>query len=442
MALFFSFPSRQFRIRFWLLFAALFFTQIVTVSAFASDPVLDWIAITNDTAISSATSPLVTSHALSLVSASVFDAVNGIERRYRPLHVRPDAPRHASAGAAAVQAAYAILIRLYPTLAPSLTMQRDASIAALSSSAGPKSIQAGMDWGQTVADAIWTYRLSDGFAPPPPPFLGVLGIVGAPTAVGIWRPTPLLNLPGAGPQFATMTPWVLKRASQFRLPPPYALTSTEYAADYNETKTMGAYSGSPRTSDQSELVLFWAGNTPLYWDRIASQISVSRSLTLSENAHLFALLNVTMTDAVIACWDVKYRYVFWRPITAIRGGDTDGNSATDPDSAWTPWLDFFPPGTPAHPEYPSGHSTVSGAAAAILAAAFGDDTPFMVTSDVRPGTRSFSSFSAVVSEIADARVFGGIHFRTSCVLGNALGQQVAEYVSAHAMRSDEDERGH
>src|SRR6201996_4511509 len=124
MALFFSFPSGKFRIRFWLLFAALFFTQIVTVSAFASDPVLDWIAITNDTAISSATSPLVTSHALSLVSASVFDAVNGIERRYRPLHVRPDAPRHASAGAAAVQAAYAILVKFYPALKPSLQVQR------------------------------------------------------------------------------------------------------------------------------------------------------------------------------------------------------------------------------------------------------------------------------------------------------------------------------
>jgi membrane-associated phospholipid phosphatase len=205
---------------------------------------------------------------------------------------------------------------------------------------------------------------------------------------------------------------------------------------------MGAYSGSPRTSDQSELALFWAGNTPLYWDRIASQISVSRSLTLSENAHLFALLNVTMTDAVIACWDVKYRYVFWRPITAIRAGDTDGNSATDPDTAWTPWLDFFPPGTPAHPEFPSGHSTVSGSAAAILAEIFGNDTPFTVTSDVRPGTRSFSSFSAAVAEIADARVFGGIHFRTSCVLGNALGQAVAEYVSTHAMRADEDGRDH
>jgi len=157
-------------------------------------------------------------------------------------------------------------------------------------------------------------------------------------------------------------------------------------------------------------------------------------LSLSENAHLFALLNVTMADAGIACWDSKYRYVYWRPITAIRLGDTDGNASTDPDAGWTPWLDALPSGTPAHPEYPSGHSTVSGSAAYILAAEFGDNTAVSITSEIRPGTtRSFPSFSAVVAEIADARVFGGIHFRTSCVRGNALGQSVAAYVSTHAM---------
>lgn len=254
-----------------------------------------------------------------------------------------------------------------------------------------------------------------------------------PAAVGAWRPTPLLNAPGAGPQFATMTPWVLLRPSQFRLPPPLALTSPEYAAEYNELKTMGSFSGSSRSADQSELALFWAGNTPLYWNRIASQIAAEQSLSLSQNAHLFALLNVTMADAAIACWDGKYRYVFWRPITAIRAGDTDGNPATDPDSTWTPWLDYFPSGTPAHPEYPSGHSTVSGAAASVLAAVFGDDTPFPVTSDVRPGTRAFPSFSAATAEIADARVFGGIHFRTSCLRGNTLGQTVADFISTHAL---------
>ena len=398
------------------------------------DPVLEWNAIMNDTVLAGGTNPLVTSRVVALVSASVFDAVNGIRPRYQSLHVKPAAPRHASQRAAAIQAAYAMLVDIYPAQIALLTAKRDASIGVISSGGNTKSIQAGVSWGQSVADSIWAWRQSDGFAPNPPPFLGVLGIVGTPPAVGAWRPTPMLNLPGAGPQFASMTPWVLRRPSQFRLPPPLALASAEYAADYNEIKVMGVFSGSGRSADQSELALFWAGNTPLYWNRITSQIATARSLSLSQNAHLFAMLNVTMADAAIACWDGKYRYVFWRPITAIREGDADGNASTDPDPNWTPWLDSLPSGTPAHPEYPSGHSTVSGSAAWVLGAAFGDDTPFTVISEVRPGTRSFPSFSAAVAEIADARVFGGIHFRTTCVRANLLGQAVADYISTHAMR--------
>jgi len=420
-----------------VLLGVLCIASSLAANAAAPDPVLQWNAIMNDTVMAAGTNPLLSTRVVALVSGSVFDAVNGINPRYQPLHVRPAAPRNASQRAAAIQAAYAMLIKIYPTQT-GLTTLRDNSITALGTTEHANSIQAGVAWGQTVADAIWAWRLTDGLGPAPPPFTGVLGIVGRPEAIGVWRPTPPLNAYGAGPQFATMTPWVLQRPSQFRLPPPNALTSPEYATDYNEIKTMGVYSGSARSADQSELALFWAGNTPLYWNRIASQISTERSLRLSENAHLFALLDVTMADAGIACWDGKYRYVFWRPITAIRAGDTDGNASTDPDPTWTPWLDFFSAGTPAHPEYPSGHSTVSGAAAAILASVFGDDTPFTVTSEVRPGTRAFPSFSAATAEIADARVFGGIHFRTSCIRGNALGQAVAGYVSSHAMRARED----
>lgn len=425
------FHGRPFMCLFVLM--ALSVAPALTTPAFASDAVLDWITIMNNSVLSAGVSPLVTTRVASEMSAAVFDAVNGIDPEYQPLVVKPAAPRHASRSAAAIQAAYAILIRFFPTNS-SLATQRDASIAALTGQSA-KSIQDGIAWGQTVADAIWAYRLTDGFAPPPPPFEGVLGIVGSPAAVGAWRPTPVANAPGAGPQFASMTPWILKRASQFRPAPPNALTSAEYAADYNEIKIMGVYSGSGRTDDQSELVRFWAGNALIDWDRIAAQISAQRSLSLGDNAHLYALLHVTMADAGIACWDAKYRYVYWRPITAIRAGDADGNPATDPDPAWIPWLDVQG-GTPPHPEYPSGHSTVSGSAAAILASIFGDDTPVTAISDVRPGTRSFPSLSAVTAEIADARVFGGIHFRISCIRGNALGQAVAAYVMTHAMRPD------
>src|SRR5690348_8211265 len=236
------------------------------VSATAPDPVLEWIDVMNTTVLAAGTAPNVTSRVVALVSASVFDAVNGIDPRFRPLLVRPNAPHHASQRAAAIQAAYVILFNLYPS--GTLTARRDASIAALTSTEKAESIAAGVAWGQTVADAIWALRLTDGFAPTPPPFLGVLGIVGTPGAVGFWRPTPLglpdqlPGNPGATPQIATMTPWVLTRPSQFRLSPPPALNSPEYAADLNELKSMGVYSGSGRSDDQSELALFWALNTP------------------------------------------------------------------------------------------------------------------------------------------------------------------------------------
>ena len=395
------------------------------------DPVLEWINVMNNTVLAGGTSPFASTRIAAMLSASVFDSVNGIDPRFQPLHVRPNAPSNASQRAAAIQAAFVILVDAYPVQRAALTMHRNASLATLALTENAQSIAAGVAWGQTVADAIWAWRLTDGNAPAPPPFEGVLGIVGTPAAVGYWRPTPPLNALGAGPQFATMTPWVLTRPSQFRLPPPYALNSAEFATDLNETKTMGALSGSPRTADQSELALFWQSNTSLTWNRIAAQVSAQRDLSFTENVRLFALMNVTMADAAIACWDSKYRYIFWRPITAIR----EGLTPADADPAWEPWLDFFKSGTPAHPEYPSAHASLSGAAAVVLASIFGDNTSFSVTSESRPGARAFSSFSSAVSEIADARVFGGIHFRTSCVRGNTLGSNVANFVSTHAMRS-------
>jgi len=398
-------------------------------TAAVPDPVLQWIGIMNTTVITGATTPLLTSRVVALVSASVFDAVNGIRPRYQSLHVRSKAPAFASQRAAAVQAAYAMLIKIYPTQIDSLTVQRDASMSGIASGESAKAIAAGIAWGQRVADSIWEWRLLDGISPAAPPYYGVASIATTPAAVGLWRPTPLLGVSGAAPQFASMMPWVLTRPGQFRLPPPLALTDPVYLADYNEVRTMGAFSTSPRSTDQSELALFWAGNTPLYWNRMAVQVATARSLSLSQNAHLFALLNVAMADAAIACWDTKYRFSFWRPITAIRDP-----SSPNPDPTWTPWLDFFPAGTPAHPEYPSGHSTVSGAAAFVLAAAFGDETAVTLTSEVRPGTRTFASFSSVLAEINDARVFGGIHFRTSCLRGNLLGQAVAHYILTHAMQ--------
>ena len=289
--------------------------------AATTDQVLEWIEVMNNTVLTAGTAPNVTGRVVALVSASVFDAVNGIDPRFRPLHVRPDAPHNASQRAAAIQAAYTILMNLYGTQqGATLTSEREASLAALALTEKPESIAAGVAWGQSVADAIWAWRLSDGFAPTPPPFFGVQSIAGTPKSIGFWRPTPSANAPGATPQLATITPWVLTRPSQFRLPPPLALNSPEYVADLNEVREMGSLSSTSRSSEQTEVALFWALNTPLAWNRVAAQLSARRGLSLTENAHLFAVLNVTLTDAITACWDSKYRYIFWRPVTAIRAG--------------------------------------------------------------------------------------------------------------------------
>jgi len=376
------------------------------------------------TALATQTSPLVTSRVAAIVQAAVFDAVNGFERRYTPIHVDRDAPRGASRRAAAIQAAYATLVALYPSQKDTLDAERTTSLEGITDDGDfedSRSIARGIAWGQSVADAILAWRSTDGFTPAPPPFVGG-------TAVGEWRPTPPGFLPGAVPQFATMTPWVLAAPWQFRPAGPAGLTSDQYAADFNEVKAIGSLTSSIRTAFQTEVAKFWNGNTPLFWNRIALTMAAKRHTSLSENARLFALLNLAMADAAIACWDAKYHYVFWRPITAIALADTDGNPATDPDPAWTPLLI-----TPNFPEYPSGHATVSPAAAVVLQTSFGDSGPFTLDSDVLPGVlHSFTSFAAAADEAFVARIYGGIHFRTSCRDGHNLGVAVGKSILANA----------
>jgi hypothetical protein len=361
-----------------------------------------------------------------MVHSAVFDAVNGVFKHYDSVHVPPEAPAGTSARAAAVQAAHDILVKLFPRQQPTLDTQLAASLAPLvddDDGSPGRSVERGLAWGQYVADQIWTWRSSDGFAAVLPPFVGG-------TDPGEWRPTPPAFAPGTNPQVAVMDTWVVASHSQFRPGGPPALQSSEYAEDYNEIKVMGSSDSNARTADQTQFSLFWAGNTIGFWNRTALQVVAPMDLSLLENARLFAQLNLALADAYICCWDAKYTYIFWRPITAIQLGDTDGNDATVADSTWTPLLP-----TPPFPEYPSGHSTTGGAAAAVLAAWFGDNIAFSITSETLPGiTRNFTSFSQSADELNDARVFAGIHFRTAVNVGRELGRQVAEFVLENALQ--------
>ena len=364
--------------------------------------------------------PPVSTREAALVSSAVFDSVNGIELRYTPIFVAPGAPRGASKRAAAVQAAYVILLARFPAQADDFVAKRTASLAAIGEEG--ESMRRGINWGQKVADKILLWRSMDGFSPPPPPYWGSL-------EEGKWRPTPPAFAPGLLPQLATMTPWAMRSPDQFRPAGPPALGSARYLADFNEVKLMGSANSPLRTEDETELCRFAADTSGTYvWNRLAIDLAAEDGYELSENAKLLATLNLAMADSVIACWDAKYHFELWRPITAIRLEDADGDGNPD-DPGWTPLIS-----TPPHPEYTSGHSSNYGAAATVLAAYFGEDTPFFLESQADPTrVRFYPNFSAAIDEVAKARVYAGIHFRTACDDAVAASSAIADYVMENLM---------
>jgi PAP2 superfamily len=356
-----------------------------------------------------------------IVQASVFDAVNGIVRQYTPYHVAPAAPAGASRAAAAAAAAHTALVALIPAQRPLFDAQLAATLAQISNDpAHPgQSVQRGLAWGTTVANDILAWRATDGFTTVPPPYA-----VG--TAPGDWQPTPPAFLgPPQAPlfrQFATMTPFALTSPAQFLPPGPPPLDSARWAQDLAEVQALGSATSTARTAEQTQTAVFWQADTPAaMWNRVADQLAQAGDLPLAQNARLLALTNIALADATIAVWNAKNTYNFWRPVTAIR-------ATSDP--AWTPLL-----ATPAFQEYPSAHSGVSSAAATVLASFYGNDTPFTVTSAGLPGVqRDFTTFSAAVQQVEDARIYAGFHFRFSCTDAATLGVRVARYVTSTLMQ--------
>ena len=391
-----------------------------------ADEVSDWNDHMLNAILTGKVGAAPASRLTAMVQSAVFDAVNGVYKQYTPLHVPAEAPPGASARAAAVQAAYGVLVKQFPPQQATLDSLRAASLAALDDDGDGvlgKSVERGLAWGQHVADEIWAWRSTDHFSPAPPPFLGSM-------ETGAWRPTLPGLLAGATPQLAYTVPFVIESPADFLPPGPFPLGSPEYATELIEVQTMGRQNAGLRTPDETFYCVFWTGNTPGFWNRAAVDVAEQHDLSLLQKARVLAAMNVAVADAVISCWNAKYTYVSWRPITAIPLADTDGNDATAAEPNWTPLVT-----TPNHPEYPSGHSSQSGAAATVLAAFFGDNSEFSLTSEVTPGvTRSYSSFNAAAEEAGNARVFGGIHFRKACTDGKAMGAQIAEYVLQNAFQ--------
>lgn len=348
-----------------------------------------------------------------IVETSVFDAVNGIERRYTPFHVTPDAPPGASRAAAAASAAYTALVALIPSQQSLFDQQLQSTLAQISDDpADPgQSVLRGLDWGQSVANAVLAWRASDGLNAVLPPY--IFG-----TSPGDYQPTPPLFGPPLFRQYAAMTPWALTAPFQFLPPGPPSLTSARWAQDLAEVQAYGSATSSLRTTWETETARFWQSDTPVaMWNRVADDLAESHDTTLTQNARVLALANIAMADAMIATFNAKNTYNFWRPVTAI---------AAAGDPTWSPLLP-----TPAFQEYPSAHSTVSSAPATVLAAFYGDDTPFTLTSANMAGvTRDFTSFTEAVRQVESARVWAGFHFRFSCEDGATLGTNVANWVLA------------
>jgi membrane-associated phospholipid phosphatase len=406
--------------------AGIFTLVFATATVVRADEVTDWEHIFLNATVTAGTAPFVVTRYAAILHAAVFDAVNGVNPKYAEVHVAPAAPPGASARAAAVMAAYTALINIYPAQKAIFDAALPGSLAGISSGAAAEhstSIQRGIEWGQSVANQILAFRANDGANAVLPPYTGGSG-------PGQWIPTPPAFAPGVGQVYATVTPWVMTSPSQFRPGPPPLLSSPIYTADFNETKTMGNITSTTRSADETLYAQFWQNSTVTwFWERVAISLSGQQNYSLSDNAHLLAVLSLAMADATIATFDAKYTYSFWRPVTAIRTADTDSNPATDPDPTWTPLIV-----TPAHPEYPSAHSIISSAGTGVLANFFGENTSFTVDSSSMAGvTRSFTSFSAATAELKNARVFGGIHFRNSCNVGQAVGEAVGAYVVGHAL---------
>lgn len=291
----------------------------------------------------------------------------------------------------------------------------------------PASRQDAFAKGESVAQRILNARANDGSA---------MHVSYVPrTEPGQWRRTPPTFRQPELPHWATkVKPFVITRPDQFRPQGPPTLKSTKWTGAFNEIKAIGAKDSSTRTAEQTTIARFWSDfssteTPPGHWNSIARAIAAERKLSLVESARLFATLNMALTDAGIACWDAKYHYNFWRPVTAIVRANEDENPETASRSDWQTLLN-----TPPHPEYPSGHSTFSGAAVAVLSAAFGTDTiSFTVRSDALPGVkRTFTSLRACAEECGESRVYGGIHYRFSCEDGLRLGTRIGEWILEQA----------
>jgi hypothetical protein len=403
--------------------------------AAAANEVADWNMAGIDAAVAGGQNPIHVSRTIAMMHLAMHDALNAVDRRYEPYLYFGPIDRSADAGAAVAAAARDVLVAVIPEWgtpedrAKALPMIEAAYVAALARVPEGPAKAAGIVVGQGAAASMIAARKADGSP--------VIIKYTPGTQPGHWRPHPnpspanppianpslaVGNWPAILPQWAHVAPFTMATPWQFRLPGPPALASAEYARDYNEVKKLGGKANTERTAEQTEIARFWYESSPQGWSRIAREVAAERGVDSWGVARLLALVNATIADGYVAGADTRYHYNFWRPVTAIRAGETDGNDATAADPTWESYLN-----TPPLPDYPSTHSVAGGAAAAVLAQFFGSDQVSFKMECGPPfagGTRSFNSFSQAAQENADSRVYAGIHFRPAVQDGIKQGDQI------------------
>jgi hypothetical protein len=390
-----------------------------------ADVVLDWNQIAVAT---TAGNPFTQARFLAITQLAVFDAVNAVTGDYEPYIGGNVAPPGASAEAAAITAAHAVLTHYFPGSTAMLNVSRDGALGVIADGPGKS---AGIQAGLAAAAALIKTRLNDGSAPAP------AGIVPAGSAApGVWQRTP--SCPPGGGVFGLwsgVTPFGIRSARDFVLAPPPALTSNRYAKDFKEVNRVGGVGSAERPLDRADVATFYAAASPGFiFNAVARQLSLARGDSLSENARNLALVNMAINDALIASFMNKYIYNFWRPETAIPGADSDGNRKTSVDPAAPPFVPFIV--TPCFPSYPSNHASGSGAGAEMLRRIYGaGGHAVRLESPATPSiVLDYTKLQQIVDDVDDARVFGGIHFRFEQVAGGRLGRDVATYVYKNNLR--------
>jgi hypothetical protein len=403
-------------------------TALAAPAIGSADTVTQWNQnAANALYVTAAQPPNVSVLHMAMVQGAVYDAVNAIDGGHEGylLNSRVATPTD-SKDTAAATAAYKTLVYILPAQQAVLQALYDVSLAGIA--AGTAKAR-GIAVGEAAAAAMIAARTEDGR-------FGLFRFLSG-SGPGVWKPPlpPFASDPNAWVK--DVKPFLIERASQFRSDGPYELTSRKYAREFDEVKSVGSMASTTRTDDQTHAALYWAENPPRTWNRIVITLSAARGLSLVDNARLFAELYMTVADTFICVWDEKAHYSFWRPITAIREADTDGNPRTEPDPTWLPLV-----GNPAYPEHPSGHLGLSGAIGKTLRQFFGTDRLAWTDTNVAGRTRSFSRVSDAVDEIVDARIWSGIHFRNADEASVRIARQLASYRAKHYFGSVDEDKHH